>query len=64
MTELYSVTRTVTFSVMAESIKEAEMPAADACPVDDAPPRANVGTRAMRTLNQSEELKRLAVNYE
>jgi hypothetical protein len=64
MKELYSVTRTVTFSVMAENMKDAEVLAADACPIDDAPARANVDTRAMRTLNQSEDLKRLAVNYE
>lgn len=64
MKALHSVTRIVEFSVLAESIQEAEKVAADACPINEFPPGAIIDTRAYRTPNQSEDLKRRAVNYE
>ncbi len=64
MKALHSVTRLVTFSVLADGIKEAEQLAAEACPINEFPAGANIDTRAYRTPNQSEDLKRLAINYE
>lgn len=64
MKELYSITRKVTFYVLADGNREAEKLAEEACPLDDRPVLSNEDTHAYCTPNQSEDLKRRAINYE
>lgn len=63
MKKLHSVTRTVTFSVLAEDASEAEQIAQESCPINVFPPGAVIDTRVYLTPNQSMDLKRRAINY-
>ncbi len=65
MSKYHAVTLKVTFGVLADSEAEAERIAAEMLP-DEAeyPARASVSIDAYHTPNQSDNLKRQAVNYE
>ncbi|MYM92574.1 hypothetical protein [Duganella vulcania] len=63
MKALHEVTRLVKFTVLADGVKDAERIAAEVCPINEFPPGAIIDTRAYLTPNQSEELKRRAINY-
>lgn len=65
MKNYYAITMQVKFAVLAESEEEAERVAAEILPDEtDFPVRASVDIEAYCTPNQSEDLKRTAVNYE
>jgi len=64
MADNYSVYIRVSFSVLAESLEEAEELAKELCQFDQVPHQATVQVDAYHTPNQSEQIKRYAVNGE
>lgn len=61
----YSITMRVRFSVLAESEEEAERIATELCDIEDETPvRARYDIDAYYTPNQSDDIKRDALNQE
>jgi hypothetical protein len=64
MSDYYAVSVRVEFGVIASSEEEAEEMARELVPIDDVPARAIASTEVYLTPNQSDQIKRYAVNAE
>jgi hypothetical protein len=65
MSDYYSITIKVTFGVLADSEEEAERIAIEECDIEhEVPSRACCSTDIYLTPNQSDDIKRGAVNHE
>lgn len=62
MSDYYAVSVCVEFGLIANSLEEAEEMARKLVPLDDVPARAMVSIDAYLTPNQSDRIKRYALN--